>query len=29
MTDVPWYKNYRVHSVAVVVLTAVMIVAFW
>jgi SSS family solute:Na+ symporter len=29
MADVPWYKNYRVHSVAVVVLTAVMIVAFW
>ena len=29
MTHVPWYKNYRIHSVAVVIITAVMIVAFW
>lgn len=27
--EVPWYKNYRVHSALVVGITALMIVAFW
>ncbi len=29
LAGVPWYKNYRVQSVALLVITAVVVIAFW